>query len=288
MLDTTKFDAHVVAKTLWNEGFAFYNFDERLVVLARDHLQTFLQRRIDRGDNAAWSFTRPGEEQDLPDLGLSQFDGTEDDPLSGNKKDCKARLHDDCSLRQRLDERGVILCDLDLEFLRHNAILLEAVNQKAYQIALALDELYGLNCANEVLYCQRHVSPFGTTLMRSLFYAALRIISGAQSHIDRSWNTNHLGDLGGVLEAKLSGRWENISPPAGKAVSFFGVKSLWVTRGKKRPLLHRSTTRPGEERFANVHFSHVRLPCGYQVTSPKKAVQHFQANVLPAIQAGTY
>jgi len=288
MLDTTQFDARAVARTLWNEGFAFYNFDERLVTTARAHLQTFLQRRMDRGDADAWSFIRPGEEQDLPDLGLSQFDGTEDDPLSGSKKDCKALFHDDCSLRTRLDDRGVILCNLDHEFLRHNAILLDAINQKAYEIALTLDSLYGLRCAAEILYCQYRASAFSTTLLRSLFYPAMSESSGAQAHIDRSWNTNHLGDLGGKLEAKLGRQWENISPPAGQAVSFFGVKSLWVTRGQKRPLLHRSTTRPGEERFANVHFSHVRLPCGYQVTSPKRAVQHFQTNVKPAMEAGTY
>ena len=287
MLDAAVFDSHQVARRLWNDGFAVYPFDERLVVEARESFRGFLRRRIERNDSSLWEFTRPGEDADGPDLGLSQYVGTEADVMSGRKKDCKARLHDDCSLRRRLKEGRIRIWKEDSDFLALNQKLRNVIEVRSHQIAVALDLEYDLNCSCEVLSCQQILRPYTTSVLRSLYYPATRETGGAGEHRDRGFLTNHLGDVGGRMEGYVDRQWENISPPTGHAVVFFGVKALWVSKGTKLPLLHRSVTNPGEDRFANVHFGHVCLR-DYVVTDAKRAAEDFEKRFRHEIEDGTY
>lgn len=253
------------AEQLWEEGYTFFPLDEALVEPARCGFKQFLQRRKLQSDQRDWCLQRPGEDES--DLGLIQ--------RYGGEYDVKSFFHHDSSLLEQLTQQRLLYDARDTEFLSANSRLLKGVNDIGCQLVEALDELYNLDCSADYLHCLQNGAPYCATTLRSLFYPAGPLQTGAKAHIDRSFLTIHLGDEGGSLQVLIDGQWENISPPAGYGVAFFGVKVLWLTAGTKQPLRHRSVTFPGSDRFAFVHFGHVQLR-GYQVTNAQIAQKDWQ------------
>lgn len=255
-----------LAKQLWEDGMTVFPLDETLVEPARTGFKHFLLRRAQAGDHREWSLARDGEEEF--DLGLVQ--------RQGGKYDVKSFFHHDSHLEQQLAKQQMPTDPADATFLQHNARLLHHVSQCGRHLTAALDELYTLHCHRPYERCLQHLQPYSVTTLRSLYYPDGPTQTGAKAHIDRSFLTIHLGDQGGKLQAlQDDGTWMDISPAAGFAVAFFGVKVLWQTNGKKTPLRHRSVTFPGQDRFAFVHFGHVPTS-GYQVTDAQLAQQYWQ------------
>jgi hypothetical protein len=262
-----KTDWERIAKLLWEEGMAIFPIDESLVEPARESFKQFLKRRDEKQDHADWCFQRPGEEE--YDLGLIQ--------RTGGKYDVKSFFHQDSVLTYGSDLMGQLTDKQDADFLIHNHVLLKSVNEAGRSLTRALEEQFGPQCSWNYSYCSRISMPYCTTTLRSLYYPEGPAQSGAKAHIDRSFLTIHLGDQGGKLQSlDTRGQWMDISPPTGWAVAFFGVKALWVTKGKKGPLKHRSLTIPGNDRFAFVHFGHVPIP-GYTVTDAGDALDYWNS-----------
>lgn len=258
-------DWRINAKELWEKGITFFPIEESLVKPARTGFKDFLKRRDEKKDHSDWSLCRPGEAE--RDLGLIQ--------RIGGKYDVKSFFHQDGSLFDRL-QQGLLTDPKDVNFLSANLHLLHAVNFAGGNLTKVLDNIYGIDCHTDYMQCQRFANPYCATTLRSLFYPDSPTQTGAQAHIDRSFLTIHLGDEGGNLQMLIDDQWQNISPPAGYAVAFFGVKVLWVTNGLKQPLRHRSVTFPGFDRFAFVHFGHVSVG-DYLVTNAQTALEYWQS-----------
>lgn len=268
-----------IAQKLWEQGTTLLPIDESLVRQSREGFKHFLQRRDEQKDHADWSLQRRGEDE--CDVGLVQ--------RNGGLHDVKSFFHHDDRLNCSLLARGVLTDETDTHFLLQNLALLDSVNEAGKSLARALDTRYGLNCAALYESCLRNGHlPYFTTTLRSLYYRDSPGQVGAQEHIDRSFLTIHLGDQGGSLQTPAAnGEWVDISPPEGFAVAFFGVKALWVTKGRKGPLLHRSVTVPGKDRFAFVHFGHVPLKF-HSVRKASESAEDFTSLFLPAITSGLY
>lgn len=266
-MDECKTNWHGIARTLWEEGVAFFSIDTGLIETARTGFKEFVKRRDELGDHAHWRFARPDEHEN--DLGLIQRNGA--------GYDTKSFLHHDHSYYMRLKGAKVDADNADATFLAANQRLLDAVNRNGLELVKALDAQYKIGCADNYATCQKEVLPYSTTTLRSLYYPDGPRQTGAKAHIDRSFLTIHLGDEGGSLQImQQDGQWVNISPPDGFAVAFFGVKALWMTGGRKKPLKHRSVTFPGSDRFAFVHFGHVVVP-DYYVEEAQTAYNDWRA-----------
>jgi isopenicillin N synthase-like dioxygenase len=262
----TTTDWNRVAKVLWEEGVAIFPIDESLVEPAREGFKQFLKRRDEKQDHADWCFQRPGESEH--DLGLIQ--------RAGGEHDVKSFFHQDSVLTFDSHFVHQFTEPQDVHFLVSNHELLNHVSEAGRFLTKALQEQFGPQCSSAYSYCSRVSMPYCTTTLRSLYYPDGPAQSGAKAHIDRGFLTIHLGDQGGNLQMLINEEWENISPPAGYAVAFFGVKALWVTKGKKGPLRHRSVTIPGHDRFAFVHFGHVPV-LNYQVTDAQAALEYWNS-----------
>lgn len=266
-----------LAQTLWEEGLAFFPIDESLVEPARQGFKDFLQRRTEHGCQVDWCLQRPGEQEH--DLGLIQ--------RTGGAYDVKWFFHQDASLLNELNRHKLLTDSQDHGFLTDNRRLMHNINHVGQQLTRALDKLYNLGCSGSYAECCLSSMPYSTTTLRSLFYEGVPGQTGAQAHIDRSFLTIHLGDEGGNLQMLIDGQWQNISPPAGYAVAFFGVKALWVTHGRILPLKHRSVTIPGQDRFAFVHFGHVPLKY-HRVRKASDSLVDFYSLFEVAIDASEY
>jgi len=267
-----------IAEVLWEQGVALFPIDESLVDPAREGFTQFLKRRREKNDDVRWRVHRPGENE--YDMGLIQ--------RNGGQHDVKSFFHHDHSLNDRLLTAGLLTDEADTHFLMQNLALLKHVNEAGMLLTQALDALYGLNCADLYESCSRRSLPFATGTLRSLYYVDSPRQTGAKAHIDRSFLTIHLGDQGGSVQTLTTdGEWIDISPPQGFAIAFFGVKVLWVSKGQKGPLRHRSITIPGQDRFAFVHFGHVPLRFHY-VRDAGESAEDFAVLFQPAMQFSLY
>ncbi len=239
-----------VAEELWDRGYAYVKVDEpSLITEVRDSFKYFVERRKEKKDFDFWCHRIPGEHED--DLGLIRSDG--------KVKDLKWYFHDNVFLRRVLEKNSDNLASSDYDFLEVNQKLFNEINKIGIAITEALDHLYDLDVANQYVLSTADVVPYSTTTMRGIYYPDVLNQNGARKHFDRDFLTIHLGDEGGQLIAVVDGKERIISPPLGYAVVFFGVKVLWVTKGKKEPLIHKSTTQKGLSRFAIVHFGHISI-----------------------------
>lgn len=212
------------------------------------------QRLIVAPDHTQWSLVRPHEEES--DVGLVYREGK-------NGSDHKYFFHYAHDLTTIAWSAGLNVHAVKAE-LDVLARLYSELNRMALTIGASLEEefpgIFRGQLVSELKRSMTESHPFGTTTLRGLFYPTDENQKGAKTHLDRSLFTIHLGDEGGALwaardEADTGGRI--ISPPKGSALVFCGVKVLALTRGRVRPLWHRSSVEVGKDRKALVHFVHV-------------------------------
>jgi hypothetical protein len=162
------------------------------------------------------------------------------------------------------------------------------VVEQVIPVMQALDTLYQLGVTRHFMSSCTEAVPYGTTVLRSLYYPAGDQQVGAVPHLDRGFITAHLGDVGGQLLAysgKDGAGEVVVSPKPGEMLLFWGVKILWVSGGKIQPLWHGSTVHA--DRFAQVLFGHVPI-AEYQVKNALVANEDFYRDFLPRITTGAY
>lgn len=267
-----------VAQDLCAKGYAFFPLgcDQNQIGNAQGTFKEFVARRAERGDAAAWQLRRQGEAE--ADLGLIQ--------RTDGSKDLKSFFHYDASLKGALEQSTASVALIDYTFLEAQASLYKHVTAIGYNIIGALEgtdeftemlsDLYQVSAAEPE---SNGPGPYDSTTLRSLYYPDSPAQTDARARIDQSLITIHLGDKDGELRAlksKDDPEGVAISPPPGYGVVFFGVKALWASGGKYGPLWHRSTTKPGQDRYAFVHFGHIPLFDGYQVKDAENAFNYWK------------
>ena len=129
------------------------------------------------------------------------------------------------------------------------------------------------------------VSPpaYSANVMRLLSYPPQINSIVGKEHIDRGLFTIHLGDQGGKLLAIDNyGNEVCVSPKPGQVLIFFGVKCLWASKGKVRPLRHKAVSTPNHLREAVVTFWHTDNLDGYKVTNAANAERYFDSLIQAA------
>lgn len=253
---------------LARDGYAYIDIDSDQVDAVRDGFKGFIERRNVLGDDTRWALQRPGEDE--IDRGLWAREG--------NGKDIKSVFHFDRDLVTDLCVQNRVMYTEDISYFRATAKLYKELCVQAGRVLQAFDGLHETRMYTPFLL-SRNQQPYATTTLRSLWYPPVVGQKGAKPHIDRGLLTIHLGDEGGHLLAltnKDDSNGEPVSPVRGKALVFWGVKVLWATDGKFRPLWHSSVTDPGQERFALVQFNHIAIP-GYEVRDATKSCADWDA-----------
>lgn len=267
-----KKSASTIATEMVECSYSIFPYEQTLVPIVSDLYQDFLHRRKSLGDLKKWSYRLPDEHED--DLGLIA-------PRAG--KDVKYFFHYNHVLATFLSSMGrasekMVCLPADVEFMRANSMLYADLNNIAHRIAVALDEIYGFDIADDIAIASQATQPYSTSTLRLLSYPDVPEQSGAKANIDRSCITIHLGDKGGnLLALKQPGDYTGkiISPPPGHAVAFFGIKMLGASKGTVQPLWHESATIKGQGREAMVHFSHINVP-GHVVVDAKKSLRYYK------------
>lgn len=223
----------------------------------------FIERHAGK-DEKNWQFTIPGEHE--PDVGLIA-------PRPG--KDIKWFFHYNNYFKNQIAPLNISL--EDRIFFAYCEEVSSCIREIGKLVCKKLDELYDFDISDSYDKCFDSFSPYSVSTMRGLFYPAVQNQFGAKAHPDRGLFAIHLGDKGGNLIA-LDGPDDQvgriISPKSGEAVIFWGVKSLWVTKGRCKPLWHKSTTLPNVDRMALVGFYHVDI-CDYLVLDAVQAEKDF-------------
>jgi hypothetical protein len=246
---------------LFKKGFGYIPINAQLINNAKSAAQIFIDSL--EGCHVGWDFTRQGESS--PDVGVIEkigkdiktyFHSTHDMPLLAHGK----RL----TSQQRECLRVMDLCRRSLETLGLN-------------IAAELETCFeNVDLKGLMLQASRMTVPYNVSTLRILSYPDVRDQRGASPHYDRSFISIHLGDSGGhLLIQNGDGAWERASPPQGSALVFCGVKVLELTKGRLKPVLHKSTTIRGKERTAAVMFVHADI--GHPVSDAQKEYERFYA-----------
>lgn len=257
----------VAVEEIIKNGYTFLDVNLPFLVTHRKSIKAFIERRLSLGDIKNWVYLMPGEEETEAGLVL---------PRVG--KDLKYSFHDSHFLRQQIQAKAVILTKEDEEFLRLNKKLYEV----AGEISANLIKVLGIKfCKSSLLdnyyRTTKESIPYSITILRGLYYPEALEQKGAKKHIDKNLVTVHFGDTGGSLVS-----YQDVDDPVGKtlfipegkAVAFFGVKILWVTKGKVQPLWHGSITEGGKERLANPFFAHTSVE-DYLVKDAREAYDYF-------------
>lgn len=258
------FISRSLVRTLLSEGMVLVSIDQTLV---DDALGSCLEIiTMFQDDPEKCSYTRVGEDE--PDVGLVYRSGK-------NGSDHKYFFHyaHDLRLSEKAQKQFGILKKL-----------YETLGRLSLNISQQFDDEYAEYFSGplttSILQSLLEPLPYSTTTLRGLWYPNTIDQNGAKAHIDRSFISTHLGDEGGKLWALQSHDEKQgvvVSPPKGKALVFFGVKALYVSRGRLQPLLHRSTVEQTGDRKALVQFSH--LDINIPVIDAKRAYDAFQARV---------
>lgn len=254
---------------LVGRGFTYLPVDESLVVEATEAYKDVMQQLGVFSDQTAVTQQRRGEME--KDLGLIFRPG-------GTGQDLKYCLH----IAKDLDLAKI----LPLVKSKEPFLLLQElyghINQLAYEVAVGLSTGYPAffpgHLPQLVASAASSPRPYNTNTLRCLYYPQAPEQTGAKLHIDRSFLTFHLGDYGGKLLAREDedgGEETIVSPIAGEALIFFGVKVIYPTQGKLRPLWHRSTT-DGGVRNAMVQFVHADF--GVEVTTASDSYRDYFKN----------
>lgn len=250
-------------------GYAL--IDVKLPFLAEHRLaiKDFIQRRLAADDFEQWIYQVEGEDE--AEHGLVK-------PRVG--KDLKYSFHDSNYLRQELAGANLVLTPEDERFLELNKKLYDYASSLAANLINALGKKFK-NKKLLYLYCEhvQVITPYSISILRNLFYPKAVEQKGAKKHIDKNLITIHFGDVGGNLvfyQDENDKIGQVLFIPEGQAVVFFGVKILWITKGKVQPLWHGSITEGGVERMANPFFAHVEVP-GYVVKDAKEALDYYQS-----------
>jgi len=263
-----------------NQSFCTWPVDESIIDDATGAYLALIEACRESTDS--WSLTRPGEEpkgpEDKhggPDVGLIDLT---DGKTKG--RDIKWFFHYAPDLVQLANQSGLSITPQMREGIKamHRAYL--HINQQICLFAAQLEEavpgyFVKPGFAGRLEKTAQDFRPFTTTTLRGLWYPDVPAQKGAKLHIDRSTLTGHCGDKNGELFALVGKNQERIviSPPRGHMVIFPGVRILFETNGRLRPLPHGSTNQPGKDRMAMVQFGHTDI--GYEVRDNKTAQTDF-------------
>lgn len=236
---------------LLDRGYTFIPVPESLVQPAKIEYRQLIDR-FQELPAAERAFARPGEAE--AELGLIRRDGQ-----AG--KDRKWFVH------YAVDWDALVTGPMTDHPTLALAALYQHVNELGASICSALlaarPELFAADVATSLQQAGSRAVSGGTNTLRGLYYPAAtadaKPQTGAKGHFDRSFLTVHLGDEGGDLYAHESAETTEgvrVSPVAGQALVFFGVKAAIASNGQIEPLFHSSRTNPGEDRTALVQFLH--------------------------------
>lgn len=256
------------AKELVHQGWTHYKVDQSLIDDANAEVQCIINT-FKTFPAEERELVRPGEKE--ADIGLIRKHGK-------NGSDDKFFFHYSCDFFQsgsRLRSFPTPALSRLYDCNRRAAVTITSHLSDSYP------ELFSPGLSDSLWQGATQSIAYGTSALRGLYYpqtVGAPKVQGAQKHVDRGFVTQHQGDAGGELIAfgdELDEVGSPVSPGKGETLVFFGVKVLYVTGGKIKPLWHGSRTKLGVDRRALVQFEHVDV--GFAVTNAAEAYRQFYA-----------